>query len=239
MNKKVLGIVVVIVILLIVGVFIAISFVSNPPEEMVSGEKITNSIIIKDKKVVYQNSSRDINIIIPEFQNLEESFERYINLKISQDLSETNVYNQATEGYAEDEIGLFTYETNYTRYDCGDYISIVANQYIHFGEARPQIRKKCYVIDSVRSASVSLVDLFADKTNYKKSILDEINRQAEEKNIELVGGNGLKEITDTQAFYLKENQLIIYFESSEIAATAVGELEFVMPFEMVNGKFVL
>lgn len=239
MNKKMLGIVVIIVILLVVGVFIAISFFSNQPEEVVSGEKITSQVIIKDKKVVYQNSSRDINITIPEFQNLEEGFERYINLKMSQDLSETNVYDEVTEGYAEEEIGIFTYESNYTRYDCGDYISIVADQYIHFGETRPQIRKRCYVIDSNRAASVSLVDLFVDKTNYKKSILDEINQQAEAQNIELVGGNGLKEIADTQAFYIKDSQLIIYFESSEVAATAVGELEFIMPFEMVNGKFVL
>lgn len=239
MNKKVIIFLLVVAIMVIVGIFITVKIFSNQPEENIPIQDIKNQAVIKDRKSVYQNALRDINITIPEFQNLEEAYERYINLKIYQDLSEASVYDEVTEGYEEDEIGFFTYETSYVRYDCGDYTSIVANQYIHLGEARAQIRKRCYVIDTKRNASVSLVDLFTDKTNYKKSILDEINKQAEKQNIELVGGNGLKEILDTQAFYIKDNQLVIYFESSEVAATAVGELEFIMPFEMVNGMFVL
>lgn len=238
-KKKAIVIIFVLVLILIISV---VAFIFKKPSETInteSGDSMTLDVRILNRNVVYQNAERNVNVTIPEFQNLEDAFERYINQRISEDLSEENVYEEATEGYAEDEIGFFTYEVDYERYDCGDYISIVASQYIHLGDGRPQLRKRCYVINGRENASVSLMDLFADKINYKSRILEEINKQAGEQNIELVGGNGLNEILDTQAFYIKDNQLVIYFESSEIAATAVGELEFVMPFEMTDGMFTL
>jgi len=85
---------------------------------------------------------------------------------------------------------------------------------------------------------MTLMDVFENKLNYKKNIIAEINKQAIDKNLELMGGNGLTQLDDEQAFYIKDNKIIIYFEASEIAATAVGELEFEMPFEMKEDKFI-
>ena len=45
-------------------------------------------------------------------------------------------------------------------------------------------------------------------------ILDEINLQAKLNDIELIGGNGLTNIADTQQFYIKDNKLVRYIDEA-------------------------
>ena len=240
MNKKIIPICITIIVALIIAIIIVItSFAEKETQIDIEREIISESIIIKDKKTQYENSKKSVNVVIPEFQNLNSDYGNYINSKIYKELNDTSVYENAIQGYSEQEIQNFTYETNYQRYNVEDYISIVATQYIHIGDGRPRNQKKCYVIDARNNMSPALVDIFVEKNAYKAAIIEEINNQASAKNIELIGGNGLKEISDTQAFYIKEGKLIIYFEASEIAATAVGELEFEMPFKMSEGKIAV
>lgn len=237
-NKKKIMVIIGIVVLLLVLYFV----LNNHKDKMVSSDTplespVAETIMINDKKVEIKNSLQDVTIILPEFQNLDSEFQKYINAKMETELSEETVYQNAILGLEEEEIGLFTYDVNYNRYNCGDYVSIVMNQYIHLGEGRPRIQKKCYVIHAKENTLSHLSDVVTNKDTYQEVIMEEINKQARSMEIELVGGNGLLELSDTQAFYIKDNKLIIYFEASEIAATAVGELEFEMPFKMVNDKF--
>ena len=148
-----------------------------------------------------------------------------------------SVYNSLASGLADGETGEFDYKTSYERYDCGSYISLVVNQYILFGDSRPISKKKCYVVDSNNKRTAVLEDVFKNKVSYKKRVVAEVNRQAEEAGIELVGGKGITSISEMQAFYIKDNKLHIYFEAAEIAAAAYGELDFELDFEMVDGKF--
>lgn len=240
MNKKIIVGIIAFTILLSIILIVILNGNNNKPDEIVVEKPASESVIIKDRASMIKTSKRAVDVIMPEFQNLEDGYESYINNKIYNDLSDVNVYDELTHGLGEEEIGKFTYEASYERYNCDDYLSLVANQYIYLeGAARPRIQKKCYVVNAKENATATLVDIFKDKINYKKAILDEINNQAKEAKIELVGGNGLTSISDTQQFYIKDNKLVIYFEASEISATAVGELEFEMPFEFVDNKFVI
>lgn len=246
MNKNKVSIIVLVVAVMailavVIGVVIVGASPKTPPvvEDFIEDNGIAKAIEIRDRRSKIENSKKNINTTIPEFQNLENAFQDSINNKIYKDLNDVNVYNYATEGLEEDEIGKFTYEVDYERYNSDKYLSIVASQYIHLGDGRPRIQKKCYVIDAERNASVILEDLFGKKYEYETAIIKEINAQAARSGLELIGGNGLSELSKNQAYYIKDNKLIIYFEASEIAATAVGELEFIMPFEMVDGKFVI
>lgn len=242
MKKKVF-IIIALIILVITGtvvIFIRTQDGDIPVvDESDKKASVAETIAIRDIVNKIESSTKSVNTVIPEFQNLESRFKDRINLEIYNELNETNVYADATEGFEEEEIGFFTYEVNYDRYNSDKYISIVASQYIHLGVGRPRMQKKCYVVNAEENTSMLLMDVFKNQTNYKNSILEEINSQAAKQEIELVGGNGVKELADNQAFYIKDNKLIIYFEASEIAATAVGELEFIMPFEMIDGKFVI
>ena len=224
-----------------IGIFVVNTLQNTPPtiEENEQEKGAAKDVIIRDKVSKLENSKKSINTIIPEFQNLDSDFQSNMNYKIDKDLNDVNVYKEMTESLESEEIGKFRYEMEYDRYNCGKYLSIVAKQYIHLGDGRPKMQKKCYVIDAERNASVLLEDVFANKYDYKTSIIGEINSQATKQGIELIGGNGLSELSKNQAFYIQDNKLVIYFEASEISATAVGELEFIMPYEMVDGKFVI
>lgn len=238
MNKKMINVCIAIIILLVIAIaFVIFNFGRKEEIPDVEETSLSEKVIIKSKKTQSESSTKVINVTIPEVQSLDSDYANYINLKMYNELSEAKVYENAIEGYASEDIGVFTYEASYERYNCEDYVSLVATQYIHLGDGRPRTQKKCYVIDSANSNSPTLVDVFKEKNSFERAILEEINRQAQEDNIELVGGNGLKELDDEQAFYIKDGKLVLYFEASEIAATAVGELEFVMPFKMVDGKF--
>lgn len=240
MKKKVI-IVICIFIIIAIGVLVVLSR-NNEEEVFIENEESTVSvsemISIKDKTNQIQDLYKKVDITYPEFLNLEDNYEKYINQKIYSEINYETVYKETVANYGNEE-AIFTYEAEYNRYNCGDYISIVINQYIHIGDGRPKLQKKCYVIDANTNSTVKLKDIVSRKMDYKTYIIDEINKQAKDMEIELVGGNGLKSISDNQAFYIKDNKLVIYFEASEIAATAVGELEFVMPFEMIENVFVL
>lgn len=235
--KIIVGIIAVIVVL--IGSLVIMLNAAKDNNDNEIEISLSNNIEIKNNVNKFETSYKSISTVIPEFKNLEDGYERYINNKITEELNHENVYKDATEGYESGDIGFFTYETDYERYNYKDYLSIVSKQYIHLGDGRPRSQKKCYVIDVATNASPALVDLFNNKIDYKQAIVDEINKQATKNGVELIGGNGLKNISDVQPFYIKDGTLVIYFEASEIAATAVGELEFVMPFEMVDGKFKL
>jgi len=244
MNKRNLIIIIAIigiVLISVIGIFVVSTLQNTPPpiEEVQQDEGAARNVIIRDKVSVLENSKKSINTSIPEFQNLNSDFQRTINHRINKDLNDINVYEEMIEIFENEEIGKFTYEVDYERYNCGNYLSIVAKQYIHFGNGRPRFQKKCYVIDAERNSSLLLEDIFANKYDYKTSVINEINAQASKLGIELIGGNGLSELPKNQAFYIQDNKVVIYFEASEISATAVGELEFVMPYEMVDGKFVI
>ena len=75
--------------------------------------------------------------------------------------------------------------------------------------------------------------------NYKEIIVKEINKQAVDKKLNLVAGNGLSNIPDTQRYFIKEGRLFIYFEPASIAPYLDGEMIFEMPFKFVNGKFIV
>ena len=153
------------------------------------------------------------------------------------ELNYKNVYDELKKGLEEEDVGDFTYRVSYERYNFYDFISLVVTQEIEFGDSRPTISKKCYVVNARKNQTAGLKDLFNNKTNYKGRIMSEINKQASEQNIEIVGGSGITSISDSQSFYVKQEKLHIYYKSAEIAPAAVGELDFEMPFSVSNGLF--
>ena len=47
-----------------------------------------------------------------------------------------------------------------------------------------------------------------------------------------MGGDGLQKLPTKQKFYIRDGNLILYFDPSEVAANKYGALEFEMPFEI-------
>ena len=87
---------------------------------------------------------------------------------------------------------------------------------------------------------MTLRDLFAPGSDYRKAVSEEIKRQMREdmaQNPENVywldsdsAGNEFTEISERQSFYInREGKLVICFDEGDVAPMSMGSLQFVMP----------
>jgi len=234
MDIKLIVVLLIIVLLTLLGFYLIAknSQTSKENTEIQYQDKI-NDVIIETKTFELNNEEFDVSYEMPYVRNLQVDFLNYLNSKIQSEVEYRNVYKEFSDGIEnKDKIGKLTYRADFVRYDCSKYTSIVCNQKIQLGVGRMVARKKCYVIDDKEQKTAIIQNLFKDRINYKQYILDEINIQARQNGIELVGGNDLKELSTTQSFYIKDNKMIIYFEAGKISPVANGELEFEMPFTL-------
>lgn len=225
-----------------VGIFILLSdedeIIEVPVE---SGDIIeiepSEKIIIGTANTNTETQKRIVNVSMPTFNNLSDfSFQEVINKKIADSI---NPYINEIVIVADDTISKqYKYDVSFERYNNEDYISLVVSQNYMTGGMRSNEWKDTYTIDIVKNKELSLADV-CNSENYKEIIVSEVNKQAKEKNLNLVAGNGLISIPDTQRFYLKDKKLYIYFEPASIAPYLDGEMHFEMPFEFTNGKFIL
>ena len=92
---------------------------------------------------------------------------------------------------------------------------------------------------------MTLRDLFAPGSDYRKAVSEEIKRQMREdmaQNPENVywldsdsAGNEFTEISERQSFYInREGKLVICFDEGDVAPMSMGSLQFVMP-EALSG----
>lgn len=204
-----------------------------------------------------ENHSTNVNVVtqIPSFNNLADVSKReIINNKIINSINpyieEINMVSEnSTEVLSKDNLmdtKMYEYYVTYDRYNNGNYVSLLVNQNIKIavagneaGGLRSNKWIDTYNVDATTSDEIYLKDICKNISNYKSVIMDEVNKQAKSKNIELNDGKGLLEILDTQKFYIKDNKLVIYFEPAAVAPFLLGDLTFEMPFTMLeNGQFV-
>jgi len=214
-----------------------------------------NKVDEKDKSISYvglkdSKAANEIN------RKIEEAVEPYIReLEVIVDIEE-----EVSEDFT------YSYDVSYKRYDSDKYkkdgsnttqeleckiintevetaryVSLVVNHEFTTRGLRSNNWKETYVVDVENSKLLTLADI-CDFNNYKESIIREINRQAKEKNIKLLNGNDLKDISDNQKFYINdEDKLVIYFEPAAITAYKASmsqDVEFEMPFKLKDHKFV-
>lgn len=244
---KFIIIAVVVIVILALGAFLMINLFKDgeisiggneddPP--VIENKTASEKIIVDATTSNTSNSKREIHISMPTFSNLENySFQQYINQRM----------NDTVKGY-QNEINVvldsdtplttkYRYNVDFNRYNNDNYVSLVINQNYQTGGMRSNSWKDTYNVDVVENIEIYLKDLFEPTVDFEKEIIDEINKQADKKNYELVGGNGLSDIPETQKFYIKDGVLVIYFDPAAIAPYVYGELHFEMPFEYKDGKF--
>ena len=239
MNKKLILIIAVVIVICVIGAFFILK---NTISEEGKDEEpkivyYSTSVIVDSVTNKMNTNTTKVDSIYPQFKNLESNYNTYINSKILNEVGYAAVYKKAIEGLEDNEIGTFTYYTRYERNNCYDFVSLIISQNIELEGSRATTQKTCYVINAKENKTAGLKDVFRNKTNYLGRIRAEINKQVEEKNIEITGGSGSFVLNDSQPFYIKNEKLYIYYKPGEIAPVALGELEFEMPFELNNGFF--
>lgn len=192
---------------------------------------LAKDIVVQEVKVENYTDNRYIYCIYPKIINMNsKEFENFINKQIATNINE---YRNEIEYIVDDETlptAMYKYVTSYSRYNSFKYLSLVIDQDYQTGGIRSNKWKDIYNINAETSRIFYLEELFEPGIKYEESIIAEIKKQAEAKNIELVGVNNT--LSKKQKFYIKDSKLVIYYDPSEVAATAFGELHFEMPFIM-------
>ncbi len=115
-------------------------------------------------------------------------------------------------------------------------LSLYFDQYEYAGGAHGLTYRYSDTWDLSKSKRMDLVDFFPGRNQYKKYLMETINKQITE---ELTKGNGMffedyeklvSENLKTNSFYLSEDGVVIYFQQYDIAPYAAGIPTFVIPY---------
>lgn len=256
--KKTVIVVIVIAILAAIG-FVGYKTINNQPiivgpngNTQNSGEPTQNEhvedgaaakVTVQAVTVKNQTDNIIINNVYPKITSFtNKEFENAINKRIATNIAEyANEINYVkNDDDPEAKLKLYKYVTTYKKYTWGNYLTLVVERDYQTGGIRSNTWKDIYNIDVSKQRIIYLEDLFEATVDYEKEIIDEITKQAAQKNYKLMGGEGLSKLPTKQKFYIKEGKLYIYFDPSEAAAATYGALEFEMPFVLnSNGCFEL
>lgn len=232
---------IVVVILIVVFAIIIVNKNNNTNDNNQNEniEILSEKIKIDSNKYEYGSADYDVLMLYPQIDNMSTKFKSYFNNKVYSELDYKAVYAELTSGLADkSKAGKFVYNVTFDRYNCYDYISLIVHQNIQLGSDRKIQRQKTYVINVRNESTAVLQDVFANKIGYKQKVIDYINEYTFKNRIEVMGGNGLKTLPDTQSFYILNDKLHIYFEAAEIAPASIGAIDIEMPYTLRDGLFV-
>lgn len=194
---------------------------------------LAKDVIIESVPVNNKADHININNRYPSIKSFKsKEFENYINKTIAGNIAEyRNEINEIVDDYTLD-VKQYSYITNFERYNWGSYLTLIVNHDYQTGGIRSNTWKEIYNIDVSTERIIYLEDIFRATVDYEDAIIAEITKQAKDKNIVLMGGDGLKKLPTKQKFYIRDGNLIMYFDPSEVAANKYGVLEFEMPFKI-------
>lgn len=150
------------------------------------------------------------------------SLQEYINqLKAA---GETYVPKVETDSY-------FDYSIN------GDILSLVLNSYIYSGGAHGSTLLDSYTVNTRTGEMYTFASLFNSSSNYKKVILDKINKMID-KEKDLYFEDAKKTLAAKNSnykFYINGNMLVIYFDEYDLRPYAGGIPEFSINVKDLKG----
>lgn len=198
-----------------------------------------NSEVLK-KKSKYLKSNLDIPVI----NSGNTEIDKKVNEKIKVDI--LNFYEQSlkeAQSYLEDfelDKSNFVADASYeVKKNTPNVISIIVKYYKYSGGAHGTYEYVPYNIDLRDGNNLTLKEIFKSDVNYKIIINKEIEKQIsemgqKEKGLDKVYDfNGIKE---NQKFYLKNGEIVIYFDLYEVAPYAAGIPEFEILTNNIKNK---
>ncbi len=198
------------------------------------------SDLITAKKIQSKNDFLEINITYPVISGLTNAdFQEQLNYFIEKQVTKAkdDIERQAEEYYQEAQKNgweIRPYQL-FIEYDLKtnneDYLSFTLTYYTYTAGANGMTVVSCINIDKKANMPIHLQDLFPEGADYKTRINTEIAKQIElrsqdKEEMFFEGDMGFKSISDTQDFYLKDNDIVIVFSKYEIAPGAMGIPEF-------------
>jgi hypothetical protein len=196
--------------------------------------------LITAEKIQEKNDILEIDITYPVISGLTDAdFQEQLNYYIKKQVmyAKDGIERQAEEYDQEAkkngwEIRPYQLFIDYDlKTNDEDLLSFTITYYTYTGGANGMTVVGCINIDKKANTPIHLGDLFPAGADYKTKINNEIIKQIElrsqnKEEIFFEGDMGFKSISDTQGFYLKDNDIVIVFPKYEIAPGAMGIPEF-------------
>lgn len=197
----------------------------------VENPKLVDKIIKENLKFV------NIDVDIPQIVGLiNKNDEKVINSEIN-DWTESWINEVKETG--QDLAPTIPYELNakYTLTNNVNILSFYIDYYQFSGGAHGITTRKSYNVDINSGKKMELKDLFKIGYDYKKNINEVIQKEINKHpDYYFTGKEGFNGIKDNQSFYIKNNNIIIYFPYYEIAPYVAGMPEFEIPYNIQEFK---
>lgn len=208
------------------------------------GKKTTGSVKLKTKEIKSSSEALIVDLKIPVLSGMaNKELQNKLNTKFLSDAldfkDEINKEALEFEKFAkEHNIPQRPFEANLSykvTYNKNYLLSIIFYYYRFTGGAHGGTKVISYNIDLKGGKTLALGDLFKPDTDYKEKINTEILKQMK-TNGKPYFQNAFKSISESQAFYAEDGDLVIYFQEYEIAPYAAGIPEFRIPLSLFQGN---
>ena len=229
------------------GGFMLLVILNSYPQAMLKkcvGIQYTDKANVVDKVYKSKNEYLDVNVIIPQIENLtNENQQKNVNDKIIKwtEAWINDVKEVADDYFKNAPAPLMPYQL-YARYKItnnSDILSFYIDYYKFTGGAHGVTTRIAYNVDLYTGAELMVEDLFKKDFDFKRVIDKEIGRQiAKDPDRYFMGKDGFNGIKQNQSFYIKNNSLVIYFGLYEIAPYASGISEFIIPHKLLDGNLI-
>ncbi|MGL5694890.1 MAG: DUF3298 domain-containing protein [Peptostreptococcaceae bacterium] len=204
-----------------------------------------NLIYTKYNEDFSRTSSFIYDIIYPSFYNFNNGY-FFANPKVLNDINslikedayyfrdavakEEKEYN-STVAKTPQEKKIYSAYTHYSvTFNKNHILSVILNLMTLTEESLPNYNALYnYNYDLVNGKQLTIKDIFKDGVDYIKVITDYVNYKISQ-NKELYFDNVEIFITDDQAFYLKDDGLVIYFDPDQISPLQFGTAKFKLMF---------
>lgn len=205
----------------------------------------TKNLSVDSKQINKDNKYIKAELKIPKLVISNKKIENILNKKFESDIM--NFYNlsvKEAETYFDDfpEVeNKFVVSSDYdVKKNNNKVLSMLIKYYKYSGGAHGIYEYVPYNIDLSSGEIFILKDIFNENSNYKQILEDEIKRQIIELNKEqnlpynstqLYDFNNIK---DNQKFYIKDDNIVLFFDLYEIAPYVAGIPEFTIDKGIIN-----
>lgn len=200
---------------------------------------------------------RDTTVLVLELQNFvveldNKQAENRINNTLQQQATNfirnavTVLYPEAVKSFVESATNTYPFNPYGTilayekRYNQNCHLSLSRDNYTYTGGAHGTTLRMADTFNLNTGQTVPLSSYFERGSNYRQLVLQEVLRQADERNAKNPGlffedyRDLIVQTFNEESYYLTPKGIVIYFGQYDIAPYVTGIVEFVIPYSLTN-----
>ncbi|MFC5452219.1 PdaC/SigV domain-containing protein [Paenibacillus aestuarii] len=204
-------------------------------DKLISIQPVKENTLKLTNVTVNDQQADGITIQYPQIEgwaNAEASakINEFLKAEVAKYQAAANDLLKETKSYVTPDMPelRFSFDVNYTvTYNQQNKLSLHFDTYQYTGGAHGMYDMASHTFDLSTGEELTLKQAALNDPNYKSIINDEIQKQIKERDYTLL--TPFVTINDDQRFYLKDNDIVVYFSLYEYTPYALGIPEFHIP----------